>query len=331
MQRFQTRFSPGRAIVLPAVAAASCLVGSLVWRATADEVSQPPSHAAVYRRLAARVSLDFVELPLSEMVARLAKATGVPIRYVAGNDPQAEKYDLDHKITARFSSDPASLEAALEHVTRQTRGESYGLYLDDEGARVAPRDEDQKEPVLETFRLHAPSDYTTRMRVHFIEEVRRLPDFAASRDVWIIPGRSIFTVDVYHRPAVQRQVRELWDSEFLKDRITGPAEFDARYDPLDPKKASREEILARANELRREFPFQSIAPRLTYERKAAGVKAPALARTVEIALAAQEKQDARTAQDGLDLRTESLRLLHSDYVEKFVSGPGFGETRTPTP
>ncbi len=95
-----------------------------------------------------------------------------------------------------------------------------------------------------------------------------------------------------------------------------------------------------AEELRKKFPFESIVPRLEYEKKWVEAEmnrpAPKLSEEAEKRLKEKDerevpKEKAARMQSDFSVRSESLRLLHSDEVEKFISRNGFGISRMPTP
>jgi hypothetical protein len=96
----------------------------------------------------------------------------------------------------------------------------------------------------------------------------------------------------------------------VAENVEQPVEF---RNPMPPDPAK----------LRKEYPFRSLKPRLEYERtrRSASVK-PKLTEAATEHLARIE--------DGMgfpEMRGESLRLLHSDQVEKFVKAAGFGFSR----
>lgn len=80
------------------------------------------------------------------------------------------------------------------------------------------------------------------------------------------------------------------------------------------------------SELRRQFPFESLEARLRYEqRKRQNSRtAPGLSATTRSAL---EEIERMSADKNMNVRAESLRLLHTDQVSKFTRRPGFGLSR----
>jgi hypothetical protein len=85
-----------------------------------------------------------------------------------------------------------------------------------------------------------------------------------------------------------------------------------------------------ADELRKRYPFVSIAPRLEYEKDRAKRPAPELPEE-----AAKRLQSVEQSYGGQhwwgNPRGESLKQLHSAEVEKFISREGFGLDRMPMP
>jgi hypothetical protein len=96
--------------------------------------------------------------------------------------------------------------------------------------------------------------------------------------------------------------------------------------PPDPPKSPPK---PNAEELRKRFPFESLADRLDYEPAAA----EALAKSGGTTLTDETKGRLAAYEKGLEFqkkwtpRAESLRLLHSDKVQEFISRDGFGVSR----
>jgi hypothetical protein len=84
-----------------------------------------------------------------------------------------------------------------------------------------------------------------------------------------------------------------------------------------------------AEELRKRYPFESVAGRLKYESAARDAPAPKLGAEAARRLAESEKW----AEQGKrwNLRVRSLQKLHSAEVEEFVKREGFGLERMPSP
>ena len=69
---------------------------------------------------------------------------------------------------------------------------------------------------------------------------------------------------------------------------------------------------------------------MKYEEKLAGAGPPALGAAVEQRLGRRDAAAQRLAAAGRKgIRVEALQALHSDEVEKFITRPGFGESRSP--
>ena len=91
-----------------------------------------------------------------------------------------------------------------------------------------------------------------------------------------------------------------------------------------------------AEELRKRYPFESLSRRLEYEVRRTGADAapvvePEIPDAVEKRLKTMEAAYGRTGPWGGDLRTESLKQLHSSEVERFIAREGFGIGRMPSP
>jgi hypothetical protein len=89
-----------------------------------------------------------------------------------------------------------------------------------------------------------------------------------------------------------------------------------------------------ADELRKRYPFESLTARLEYER--AHAKADAKHPTPDLSYQAAERlrkmeQAFGGPQWWSNLRAESLKQLHSNKVEEFISREGFGVSRIPLP
>jgi hypothetical protein len=354
--RFVTAASrQGFAICLTAGLAVDLDLGG--WAATAsrqaaaEEASAPPAapvsspkvdapeptlHADIYRRLAAPVRVDFKRMALGEVLHRLAKSTGIDIEVVDDSKANANPKDFECEITLK-NRDPVTLEKAIQMALTYAGG--YRITLSETGVRIVSVREAANQYVLETHELWGASDYTTRMRTRFIEQVRREiagGDWGRADGPWIVPSRSVFGVDVYHKPEVQRQIDELWQREHLGKQVAAAENSESAESPqtLNVKKASPEQIHALAERLREKYPFVSLADRLDYERDRSAAKPPSVSPQVERRLAARERPTGRRRPPELTelgIRAESLKQLHSDEVEKFVSRPGFGLSRNLRP
>lgn len=89
-------------------------------------------------------------------------------------------------------------------------------------------------------------------------------------------------------------------------------------------KLSPEEVKKAAAALQKEFPFESIAPRLEYERKHFPDAEPAEAK-------ADEKPGVLNRHAFFGTRSDALRMLHSNEVNDFINRNGFGFSRMPQP
>ncbi len=102
------------------------------------------------------------------------------------------------------------------------------------------------------------------------------------------------------------------------------------------KRAQEADFKELVEELRRRYPYESLSQRLAYEAERIRqdpniVSAPQLTDAAVKQLDDQEKM--QSGHQLWDQRAESLRMLHTDEVEKFVGreGFGFGRMRAPEP
>jgi len=116
----------------------------------------------------------------------------------------------------------------------------------------------------------------------------------------------------------------------------------ARYGAQAPKESARKPAAPEANsypqpakkkltaeELRKRYPFESMASRLEYESERAKRAAPKL--PDEAAKRLQSVEQSYGGRQGWgNLRGESLNQLHSNEVEKFIAREGFGFDRMPS-
>lgn len=97
---------------------------------------------------------------------------------------------------------------------------------------------------------------------------------------------------------------------------------------------TKEQVLKKADELRKKYPFESLARRLAYEdRFAAEAKdrpAPVLKEDATKHLEALEVA-GQIRPYGNSMRTLALSMLHSKEVERFITREGFGLMRLPQP
>ncbi len=127
--------------------------------------------------------------------------------------------------------------------------------------------------------------------------------------------------------------------------LDGGPEKIAAAEPLPPAAPQTQPAAAPAQPakltaegLRKEFPLESIVPRLDYERKRVEADKDRPDRKLSEESAKRlEKQDQMfdtklsSVRPHLFLRAESLRMLHSDEVDKFIASAGFGISRMPRP
>lgn len=100
------------------------------------------------------------------------------------------------------------------------------------------------------------------------------------------------------------------------------------------KKLSKEEIQKRADELRKKYPFESLAKRLAYEDAyvAAHKDQPAPKLNEEAAKELEVLEvSGQPRPFGGGMRTRGLQMVHSDQVERFITREGFGLMRLQQP
>lgn len=148
---------------------------------------------------------------------------------------------------------------------------------------------------------------------------RNLKALAAVVVGGLILGPSLLSAE----PPVQQQRPEL------------PRRFREGVDEFAPnKKLSKEEIQKQADELRKKYPFESVATRLAYEDAfiAAHKDQPAPTLSEEAAKHLEALEVSGQPRPFFrSMRTRGLEMVHSDQVEKFISREGFGLSRLPQP
>lgn len=116
--------------------------------------------------------------------------------------------------------------------------------------------------------------------------------------------------------------------------------YDAYAEPRilgdSKKRAQQAEFKELVEELRRRHPYESLSQRLAYEAERIRqdpkiVSAPQL--TAAAAKQLDEQEKMLSGRQSWEARADSLRMLHTDEVEKFVGreGFGFGRMRAPQP
>lgn len=103
----------------------------------------------------------------------------------------------------------------------------------------------------------------------------------------------------------------------------------------EPQPPELKQTIYSVAELRKKYPFVSIEPRLEYERKRIEAEkdraAPMLSLDAEKNLLAADARQAKPVARWYNIRTDSLKLLHSEHAEEFIKRQGFGVSRLPTP
>jgi len=127
--------------------------------------------------------------------------------------------------------------------------------------------------------------------------------------------------------------KKLTDEELQKllKRYGGEVRFGVRGDKKLTQEPGFKEMV---EELRRRNPYESLSQRLAYEAERIKqdpkiVSAPKL--TDAAAKQLDEQENQLRWRQRWEKRGESLRMLHTDEVERFVSREGFGMDRAPQP
>ena len=229
------------------------------------------------------------------------------------------------------------LKLALRTLMHQFPLCSYDIAFTESGVKLLPPDQAAKEYVLQSHDLRYIPSYSTKLRERLIEQARR--EFLTTDDKnedgpWIVPGTSVFNVDIYHRPEVQNKIAESWLAKLHPQRrdaaVANIESLDLRF---RTEKLSEEELAARAKKLREEYPFKSLAGRLKHEDDKTG-HPPALSPAAEERLKERDERESlsrKTPIVWMNLRRQSLEQLHSDEVNQFVAREGFGVSRMPSP
>jgi hypothetical protein len=98
---------------------------------------------------------------------------------------------------------------------------------------------------------------------------------------------------------------------------------------VTPENTAKPAQKPNAEELRRRYPFESLAERLKYESAAKDAAGPKLGADAAKRLADAEKWFEQTKR--WEMRSQSLEKLHSAEVQEFVEREGFGVSRMPRP
>jgi hypothetical protein len=198
--------------------------------------------------------------------------------------------------------------------------------------RIVERSQVADAYVLESHDLAAIPNYTTHLRARLIEQLRRdvAPhDWKLPDGPWIVPGRSVFAIDVYARLPVQKQIEKYLRRDYVDKYYAVPTDAGLKHETTF-RKWTPKAIAAKTRELREAYPLVSLAGRLKHEEKLAGAGPPALSFAVERRLVRRDilaEPFAEGHRKGI--RVEALQALHSCEVEKFITRPGFGESRQP--
>ena len=320
------------------------LFGLLCWQglAHADESSAdttarrvalepakiPMEYADIYERLNRKVDVNLQKVTIDDALAYLQKLLKSEIIL---DEEGLDRNLMAKEVTLDFGQ-PVTIKYALRALLDRSGLQGHRITFDNGSIRLIKYDPTSERYILQTHDLSFITSYSTALRHKLIEQVRRdsTPDAWNRPDgPWIVPGTSVFTIDLYHRPGVHRKL-----TESLQETYLSAWHADIVFPrTLELGEKSKEELAIRAKELREQFPFESLAPRLKYEEHRA-------AEVVPLSPAAQERlaEKDRLAEESskvkhywLNLRRDSLAKLHSDEVEKFVAREGFGVSRMPTP
>ena len=300
----------------------------------ATKLGVPARHVDIYARLNRRVPLNFEKASLDDVLPYLEKHLG---RKIELDKSAFTKANLDHTEITLIAQEPVTIKRALRGLTQQFPLSSYRIGFTESGVKLLPPDQAAKQYVLQTHDLRFIPDYNTKFRQRLIEQARReiaAEEWAQEDGPWIVPGTSVFTVDVYHRPNVQNKVAESWFEDFhVERRRVAIANVESLDLTFNKNPWTEEKLAARAKELRAEYPFESLAGRLKYEESKAS-ESPGLSDAAEQRLHERDERDALARKSNfawLNLRRASLEKLHSDEVQKFVAREGFGVSRMPSP
>lgn len=284
----------------------------------------PPTHAELYEKLNRQtIQLDFEQASFEDALQVLAAKLGEPIKL--DRTSLAPDRSID-SITAKLKV-PSSLKYALLEVLQDA---AFELTFDQEDLRVLASEGAAEEYVLRTHDLSYVYEYSTKLRLDLIEQIRQevTPNEWQQADgPWIGPGTSVFAIDVYHRPEAQAAIEKLWykryvHNRFRRDRVASQEKIK--------KPSTPDEIEKRTKELQQKYPFESLVQRLDYESGKSTDK-PALAADVERRLAEREVATEERQTLWVYPRVTALKELHSAEVAAFVQRDGFGFARVPRP
>jgi hypothetical protein len=304
--------------------------------------------AELHEKLNQTVRLHVENLTASEMLERLEDSLGakIPIdlhEEDRGPFREGRAVNIDGEVTIL-----QAIRLALSHAALH----KYHLALEDEGVRLIPYEQAQTQPVLQSHDLAPLSNYASSQRPAIIERLKRevAPVTWRSGGPFILPSRSIQFIDVYAPLEVHARIdRVLYQHLIHPDDPDSPARraqaissaLMFRKDELtaDEKQAMLEDLKQAVEAVKQVYKVESLADRLRYEARAVRERSEP-----ELTAAARQRLDRRDLAfsppvpgekverlSPRQFRAESLRMLHEEEVEKFISREGFGRTRMMPP
>ena len=307
-----------------------------------------PKQAKLHEKLNRTVRLNAENIPASEMLKRLEDSLGAKIAIDLHED---DRGPLKAARTERIDGELTILRAIRVTLTHSHAAlGNYHIALDDDGVRLIHYEQAQTQPVLQAHDLALLSNYVSSQRPAIIQRLKRevAPDTWRSGGPFILASRSIHLIDVYAPLEVHAQIDDVLyqrlrypdapDSPARRaEAVTNALAFPNDKLTVDEKQAMVEEMKQLVEEVKQLYKYESLADRLEYEARAGRERSEP-----ELTAVARERLDGRDeAYSPLvpgekltrwtQYRAESLRMLHEEEVEKFISREGFGLSRITPP
>ncbi|MEQ8791516.1 MAG: hypothetical protein RIC55_34955 [Pirellulaceae bacterium] len=302
--------------------------------------------AELHEKLNRSVRLDAENLPASEMLERLEDSLGAKIA-IELNEVDREPFQSPR--TVNIDGELTIMQAIQFALSHSGLG-NYHIALDDDGVRLIDHEKAQTQAVLQTHDLASLSDYASSQRPAIIQRLKReaAPGTWRSGGPFMLPSRSIHFIDVYAPLEVHAQINNVLSQHlrFSGDPaspagraavVSGALAFPNEQLTATEKKALVDEMKRSVEALKQVYKVESLADRLKYEARAGRERSEP-----ELTAAARERLDGRDESysplvpgerpaSWNQYRAESLRMLHEEEVEKFISREGFGRSRVPPP
>jgi len=300
-------------------------------KVTPQSPAIPQAHQAYLEALKATRKLDYRKHPADTCVKDLSRTLGITIRL-----DKTIRDRIHKRRTINFTTkEPVSHQTALRLVMQQFGVRNYGLVFEKDHILLVT-DGKYDGPQLRTYDLAGRSNYSTAERRRIIEATLTQvhpKSWTAANKTWIRDGESVFDIDVYQRQDVHNIIQTQLINHFTHAAIDPDIQRLSGFAFLMEKKTSdkidKEAIVKR---LRKRYQFESMADRLKYESNRKQTATPLISEAAEKQIRESDKvYEARMKSKSsyIQMRSDSLQLLHESEVNAFISRPGAGLTRMP--